>query len=97
MLRSKHSTRLRRLKATSCNAAHRAERPWGIQMSDIDRPTLQRAPKLVARKCDCGEWAGFGFGKGAAVNWWCWNHYPYKTSARLEAAEIAESLMRNIA
>jgi hypothetical protein len=66
-------------------------------MSDIEMPALQRAPKLVDRKCDCGDWAGFGFGKGAAVDWWCWKHYPYKTSARLEAAELAESLMSKVA
>jgi len=29
-------------------------------MSDIDRPTLQRAPTLVARRCNCGDYAGFG-------------------------------------
>lgn len=66
-------------------------------MSDIDRPTLKRAPALVARKCDCGDWAGFGFGEGERMEWWCWKHYPYKTSARLEAAEIAEALSRRMA
>lgn len=35
-------------------------------MSHIDRPTLQRAPKLVARRCHCGDWAGFGFCEGKA-------------------------------
>ena len=61
-------------------------------MSDVDRQTLQRAPKLVAHKCDCGDWAGFGFGLGDRQEWWCWKHYPYKTSARLEAADIAAKL-----
>jgi hypothetical protein len=64
----------------------------GSLMSDIDRKTLQRAPVLIARKCHCGDWAGFGFGKGEEQEWWCWTHYPYKTSARLEAAEIAAKL-----
>jgi hypothetical protein len=66
-------------------------------MSDVDRPTLQRAPKLVAKRCECGDWAGFGFGKGAHESWWCWTHYPYKTSARLEAAQIAETLTSRVA
>jgi hypothetical protein len=66
-------------------------------MSDIDRPTLERAPALVARKCSCGDWAGFGFGNGDQQEWWCWKHYPYKTSARLEAAEIAEAFSRKVA
>jgi hypothetical protein len=65
-------------------------------MSDVDRPSLQRAPVLTARKCDCGDWAGFGFGKGDQQEWWCWKHYPYKTSARLEAAEIAEAVSRRL-
>jgi len=66
-------------------------------MSDIDRQTLQRAPKLIARKCHCGDWAGFGFCTAGFQDWWCWTHYPYKTSARLEAAEIAAKLVKTAA
>ncbi len=66
-------------------------------MSDLDRPTLQRAPTLVARKCSCGDWAGFGFGKGEREEWWCWSHYPYKTSARMETAEIADAFSSKVA
>ncbi len=66
-------------------------------MSDIDRPTLERSPVLPAPKCECGDWAGFGFGKGAQQNYWCWKHYPDKTSARLEAAEIAETFASKVA
>ncbi|MBB4526280.1 UNVERIFIED_ORG: hypothetical protein M2435_006396 [Rhizobium sophorae] len=61
-------------------------------MSDIDRNALSKPRNLVARKCHCGDWAGFGFSKGDRDDWWCWTHYPYKTSARLEAAEIAAEL-----
>jgi len=61
-------------------------------MSDVDRQVLQRAPKLVAHKCHCGDWAGFGFSTAERQDWWCWKHYPYKTSARLEAAGIAANL-----
>ncbi|WP_261330522.1 hypothetical protein [Rhizobium leguminosarum] len=64
-------------------------------MSGTDRRTLQRAPALIARKCHCGDWAGFRFGKSEQQEWWCWKHYPYKTSARLEAAEIADMLSNN--
>lgn len=64
-------------------------------MSDIDRPVLQRAPVLVARRCHCGDWAGFPFGKGE--NQGCWKHYPYKTSSRLEAAKVAAMLERHVA
>jgi hypothetical protein len=66
-------------------------------MSDVDRPTRELARKLVAKQCQCGDWAGFGFGKGAQERWWCWKHYPYKTSARLEAAQIAETLTSKVA
>ncbi|CDM63025.1 MULTISPECIES: hypothetical protein [Rhizobium] len=70
-------------------------------MNDIDRPTLQRAPTLVGRKCHCGDWAGFGFVKGERDDWWCWKHYPYKTSARLgaalEAAALAQSFAAKVA
>lgn len=66
-------------------------------MSDIERTTLQKAPILVERKCKCGDWAGFGFQKGGQEEWWCWMHYPYKTAGRLEAAEIAESLLAKVA
>jgi len=66
-------------------------------MSDIDRKTLQRAPILIERRCHCGDWAGFGFGKGDRQEYWCWKHYPYKTAARLEAAEIAEPLRDMVA
>jgi hypothetical protein len=68
-------------------------------MSDIDRPTLQRVPRLVAKKCQCGDWAGFGFGfgNGEQQAWWCWKHYPYKTSARLEAAETVETPVSKVA
>ncbi len=70
-------------------------------MSDIDCQTLQRAPKLMARKCQCGDLAGFGFDKGDHQDWWCWKHYPYKTSARLEAAleaaEVADALSIQVA
>ncbi len=66
-------------------------------MSDIHRKVLQHAPKLVARKCHCGDWAGFGFCNEDRQEWWCWKHYPYKTSARLEAAEIAAKLNNHAA
>ncbi len=66
-------------------------------MSDIDRPALQRTPKLVARKCHCGDWAGFGFVKGDRDDWWCWKHYPYKTSGRLEAALDAAGIAEGLA
>ncbi|CDM62014.1 hypothetical protein LPU83_pLPU83d_0643 (plasmid) [Rhizobium favelukesii] len=66
-------------------------------MNDIDRPTLQRAPTLVGRKCHCGDWAGFSFVKGERDDWWCWKHYPYKTSARLEAALEAAEVARSFA
>jgi len=66
-------------------------------MSDTDRPSLKRAAVLIARKCHCGDWAGFGFGKSEQQEWWCWKHYPYKTSARLEAAEIASMLSNKVA
>lgn len=39
--------------------------------------------------------------KGEYDDWWCWKHYPYKTSGRLEAAiaaaEIAEGLAVKVA
>jgi hypothetical protein len=66
-------------------------------VSDVDRPVLRRAPVLVARRCHCDDWAGFAFGKGESQEWWCWKHYPYKTSARLEAAEVAAMLERHVA
>lgn len=29
---------------------------------------------------ECKKWGGFGFtrSKAEAVQWWCWEHYPYK-------------------
>ena len=66
-------------------------------MSDIDRSATLKPASPVARKCHCGDWAGFGFSKGERQDWWCWKHYPYKTSARLEAAEIADMLADKVA
>jgi hypothetical protein len=67
-------------------------------VSDIVRQHSEETPILAARKCHCGDWAGFGFGKNKKNDeWWCWKHYPYKTSARLEAAELAEMLADKVA
>lgn len=58
-------------------------------MSDIDRKVLQIAPQLVAHRCHCGEYAGFGFappGSGQETQWWCWEHYPHRKGASLPGA-----------
>ncbi len=33
---------------------------------------------------ECKKWGGFGFARNRAepVQWWCWEHYPYKTPAQ---------------
>ena len=56
-------------------------------MSDTDRAALTSAPAITAEKCHCGDWAGFGFQppRGNA-EWWCWEHYPHKTSAQERSA-----------
>jgi hypothetical protein len=59
-------------------------------MSDVDRPALQRAPALIAHKCHCGAWAGFGFtppGRSQETQWWCWEHYPYRHDDTRPGAE----------
>jgi hypothetical protein len=65
-------------------------------MSDIDRPTLDCAPQLIAHRCHCGSYGGFGFmppGRRSAIEWWCWKHYPYRSAeARIEAGFVAELL-----
>ncbi|XAZ26082.1 hypothetical protein LVY75_35530 (plasmid) [Sinorhizobium sp. B11] len=66
-------------------------------MGDIDRSSTLQPAAPIARKCHCGDWAGFGYAKGERQDWWCWKHYPYKTSARLEAAEIADMLADRVA
>ncbi|TCR69273.1 hypothetical protein [Rhizobium sp. BK376] len=46
-----------------------------VFMSDIDRPALQRAPELIAHRCHCGAYAGFGFSAPSRrhqMEWWCW-------------------------
>lgn len=40
---------------------------------------------LVEHYCcvpGCKEWGGFGFArnKSVPVQWWCWEHYPYKST-----------------
>ncbi len=33
---------------------------------------------------DCKKWGGFGFARSKAepVQWWCWEHYPYKAPSQ---------------
>jgi hypothetical protein len=63
-------------------------------MSDTDRPALERAPQLIAHRCHCGSYGGFGFtrpGRHSKMEWWCWEHYPYRNpDARIEAGMVAE-------
>ncbi|MFC5760500.1 hypothetical protein [Rhizobium sp. GCM10022189] len=50
-------------------------------MSDNNQTSADHTPVLVARKCHCGKWAGFGFSltrREDQQEWWCWEHYPYK-------------------
>ncbi|KAA0689425.1 hypothetical protein DTW90_31460 [Neorhizobium sp. P12A] len=65
-------------------------------MSDIDRPALQRAPELIAHRCHCGAYAGFGFSAPSRrhqMEWWCWAHYPHKDpDAQRGAGTVAELL-----
>jgi hypothetical protein len=52
-------------------------------MSDTDKHPLTTAPQIVAHKCYCGDWAGFGFQPPRGnPEWWCWEHYPHKTPAQ---------------
>ena len=66
-------------------------------MSDIDRSSTLQQDAPIARRCHCGDWAGFGYSKGKRQDGWCWKHCPYKTSARLEAAENADMLADRVA
>lgn len=65
-------------------------------MSDIDRKARAEAPTVLAHRCHCGAYAGFGFMNPRTkknIDWWCWEHYPYKGNhVRQEVVEIAERL-----
>jgi len=73
-------------------------------MSNEGHSSAPGANVIVEHYCEhqdadgtrCPKWGGFGFSPSKAVSsqWWCWEHFPYKTyeqeqalKRKLEAAE----------
>jgi hypothetical protein len=60
-------------------------------MSDIDRPQQSVSGPHV-HLCSapgCSKWGGHGFSTGRYVEtrWWCFEHYPHKDAAPLQAID----------
>jgi hypothetical protein len=58
--------------------------------------TAEKAPAIIAEKCHCGDWAGFGFqAPGGNAERWCWEYIirirrQHRNATRLRDGRLME-------